>query len=183
MKDSLETLIHEIMKAKREYDRLAFDEERPHELGPPASPQQIARLEGILGKPLPPSYRAFLELHNGWSHYDGGAKLLAIEDHDSKWVRERLLELARGFEGVSPSPFETGAIPVLLGTNEHNFLFLDPSKVRKNGEMDFVMYDYTEEEDRFKDFTSYLRDDLEVMRRLIEEEKNGRPDEEEDEEE
>jgi hypothetical protein len=48
--------------------------------------------------------------------------------------------------------------------------------------MDFVMYDYTEEEDRFKDFTSYLRDYLEVKRRSIKEEKHGRPDEEEEDE-
>ena len=180
---SIETLIREIMAAMREYDRLAFDKERPHELGPPAPPKQIAKLEGILGTSLPPSYRAFLELHNGWSHFDGGAKLLAVEDHGSKWVKERLLEFARGFEGVAVNPFEIGAIPVLLGMNEHNFLVLDPRKVRKNGEMDFVMYDYTEEEDRFKDFTSYLRDDLDVRRRLIAEEKHGTPDEEEDEEE
>jgi len=140
-------------------------------------------LEGFLGKSLPPSYRAFLELHNGWSHFDGGAKLLAVEDQESKWVKERLQALARGFEGVAPNPFDNGAIPVLLGRDEHNFLVLDPRKVRKNGEMDFVMYDYTEVEDRFKDFTSYLCDDLEVIRRLIAEEKHGTPDEEEAEEE
>src|SRR3954453_21247224 len=115
MKDdtSLETLIRELMEAMLEYDRLAFDEERPHELGPPASPKQIAKLEGILGKSLPPSYRAFLELHNGWSHFDGGAKLLAVEDHESKWAKERLQAFARGFEDVAENPFEIGAIPVL----------------------------------------------------------------------
>lgn len=175
MKDDtlLETLIREIMEAKLEYDRLAFDEERPHELGPPASPKQIAKLEGILGKSLPPSYRAFLELHNGWSHFDGGAKLLAVEDHEGEWVKDRWETFANGFEDieVEDNPFEIGAIPVLLGPDEYNFLVLDPRKVRKNGEMDFVMYYYSEEEDRFEDFTSYLQDYLEVKRRSIEEER------------
>ena len=190
MKDDtlLETLIRELMEAKLEYDRLAFDEEQPHELGPPASPKQIAKLESLLGKSLPPSYRAFLELHNGWSGLDGGAKLLAVEDHGSKWVKERLGTFESGFEDaedfedveVKENPFKIGAIPVLLGTDEYNFLVLDPRKVRKNGEMDFVMYYYLEEEDRFKDFTSYLRDHLDVMRRLIKEEKHGTPDEEEE---
>jgi hypothetical protein len=117
------------------------------------------------------------------SQFDGGAKLHAVEDHGSKWVKERLQEFACGFEEVEENPFKIGAVPVLLGTDEHNFLVLDPSKVRKNGEMDFVTYDYSEEEDRFKDFTSYLRHKLEVTRRLIEQEKRGTPDDEEDEEE
>ncbi len=140
---SLKALIREIMEAKLEYDRLAFDEERPHELGRPATPKQIGKLERILGKPLPPSYRTFLELHNGWSHFDGGAKLLAVEDHGSKWVKDMLVMFKNGYEDVGENPFDTGTLPVLLGPDVHNFLVLDPTKVRKDGEMDFVMYDYT----------------------------------------
>jgi hypothetical protein len=52
-------------------------------------------------------------------------------------------------------------------------MILDPRKVRKDGEMDFVEYDLTEEQNRFKDFVSFLRSKLESTRRLIEKEKKG----------
>ena len=112
----LQKLIHELAEVKREYSRLAFDEEDRMMLGEPASPSQIAKLERRLGKPLPPSYRAFLELHNGWELFDGGLNLLSVEDQDSEWVQEWLKMLAMAFKAVDEeNPFETRAIPVMLG--------------------------------------------------------------------
>ena len=167
-------LIKELAEAQLEYDRLISDEEEEHELGLPASSKQIAKLDSILGKPLPPSYRSFLELHNGWGDFDGGAKLLSVEDQRHKWVKERLKELGELlFEDDSKNPFLNGCIPILLGEDENNYLVLDPSTVRKNGEMDFVMYDYNQEEARFNDFTSFLQHSLKVMQALIKEEKFG----------
>jgi SMI1 / KNR4 family (SUKH-1) len=178
-----ETLIQTLAEAMREYDQLAFDEEYPHDLGPPATAEQIAKLEKILGKPLPPSYRDFLKLHNGWSDFHGGAKLLAVEDHGSKWVKQRIKEIGDlFFEDDSDNPFQQGMLPVLLGKDENSYLVLDPSVVRKNGEMDFVRFDYSQEEKRFKDFTSFLHNESKVMQELVEEERDGlsEDDEEED---
>ncbi len=170
----LNKLIAELAEAKRELDRLTLDEENVPELGKPCSARQIATLEGILGKPLPPSYRSFLELHNGWKSFDGDAKLLAVEDHGSGWVKERVKGLGFLFqEFESEDPFKEGAIPVLLGKKERNFLVLDPRTVRPNGEMDFVSYDLTEEEDRYKSFTSFLQDALKLTRELVKDEKEG----------
>jgi SMI1 / KNR4 family (SUKH-1) len=118
MKDQvdLQKLIHELAEAQREYDRLVSDEEDEHALGPPASPKQVAKLEDIVGKPLPPSYRAFLELHNGWDDFAGGAKLLSVEDHGRAWVKKRVKDLGDlFFENDSKNPFLNGAIPILLG--------------------------------------------------------------------
>lgn len=179
----LQKLIHELAEVKREYSRLAFDEEDRMMLGEPASPSQIAKLERRLGKPLPPSYRAFLELHNGWEHFDGGLNLLSVEDQDSEWVQEWLKMLAMAFKAVDEeNPFETRAIPVMLGEGDHSSLALDPHTVRPNGEMDFVKYDFAEVNNRFKDFTSFLRNDLEVERQLLEKEKKGTPAKDEEDE-
>ena len=41
----LQKLIHELVEVKREYTRLAFDEEDWMKLGEPATPKQIANLE------------------------------------------------------------------------------------------------------------------------------------------
>jgi len=179
----LQKLIHELAEVKREYYRLAFDEEHPMKLGEPATLKQIAKLEQRLGKPLPPSYRDFLELHNGWEHFDGDLNLLSVNDQDSDWVKEWLKMLAMAFEEVGEeNPFDKGAIPVMLGEGEHRFLILDPRTVRPDGEMDFVKYTFAEAEDQFEDFTSFLRYDLEVEHQLIEKEKKGTPDEDEEDE-
>jgi hypothetical protein len=43
---------------------------------PKASPQAIAAAEARLGHELPPSYRAFLAEHDGWTRFYDGASLL-----------------------------------------------------------------------------------------------------------
>ena len=178
----LQKLIDDFADAFRERDRLLFDEEYPHEPGKPSSPKQLAMLEQILGKPLPPSYRAFLEHHNGWSDFAGGAKLLAVEDQRSEWVKKRILDFTTLFneEKDVENPFKQGAIPILLGEDEKSFLVLDPRTVRPDGEMDFVQFDLTEEERRFKDFTSFLEHKLKLTQEIIDDEKHGTPDETEE---
>lgn len=175
----LHDLIADLAEAFRQRDRLVFDEEYPHELGRPCSRSQLAMLERILGKPLPPSYRAFLELHDGWDKFVGGAKLLAIEDHGAAWVKKRLEDLDTLFyeEQEVKNPFSEGAIPILLGEDERSFLVLDPRTVRPNGEMDFVQYDLTQEERRFGDFTSFLQHKLKVTLEIIDDQVKGFPDE------
>ena len=178
----LQSLISELLEALRRRDQLLFDEKYPHELGEPCSPRQIAGLERILGKPLPPSYRAFLELHNGWKKFVGGARLLAVEDQESAWVKKRLEDLDTLFfeDEEAENPFKHGAIPVLLGEDESSFLVLDPRVVRQNGEMDFVQFDLTEEERRFEDFSSFLQHKLNLTREIIDDQTKGSSDEKEE---
>jgi len=182
MKDrkNLEELIRSLGEAKREYHRLAFDEEHIPELGPPASPAQIAKLERLIGKPLPPSYRNFLELHNGWKDFSGGASLLAVEDHESEWVKEKIRYWSDLFEDDSKNPFAKGAIPILFGEDENHFVVLDAETVQEDGEMEFVDYDYTEEHQRFNDFTSFLKYDLKIAKQLIDNQRLGIPTDEEE---
>ena len=171
----LQKLIDDLAAAKRELDGLMFDEEYPHELGEPCTPEQITKLEGILGKALPPSYHAFLELHNGWRNFNGGAKLLAVEDQTSSWVEKRKEDLDELFyeDEDNENPFNNGAIPILLGEDESDYLILDPNSLHQDGEMIFIAYDYTEEEERFTDFSSFLQQQLDLHLEMIEDEKRG----------
>lgn len=173
---SLPQLIEELAEALRVYDRLAFDEEYGHPLGKPCTARQLTALEKRLGKPLPPSYRNFLELHNGWGDLSGDAKLLAVEDHDSEWVKEHLADLAEVYADLGQeNPFAKGALPVFLGEQSDQALYIDPDTARPDGEMDFVALDIVTEEARFPDFTSFLANKRDLLRRLIDEEKNGIP--------
>jgi hypothetical protein len=182
-KDDLRSLVATISEALRERDRLVFDEEIPHELGSPCSRDQIRALEKRFRAPLPPSYRAFLELHNGWDKFQGGAKLLAVEDHGREWVAQKkqfwsnLWEPSRSGE----DPFEVGMIPVLFGEDTNSFLVVDPRTVRNNGEMDFIMYDNMREERRFEDFTSFLAHKRRLLQQQIDDETKGIEEEDDDE--
>ncbi len=179
----IKTLIHELIKAKREYCRLVSDREPQFELGEPCTPKQLAMLENIIKKPLPPSYRAFLELHNGWDGFDGLTKLLSVEDQKEDWVISRVKTLSSLFGAYADEdPFKEGAIPVLIGRDEPVFTVLDPRKVRKNGEMKFVTYELTQEQDDFPDFIAFLEDDLAVTQELIKEEREGIVDADDEEE-
>jgi len=161
--EDLRALLDELFTIKGDYIRLAFHEEHWMERGEPATAESLLALEKRIGKPIPPSYRAFLELHDGWKHFSGGVHLLSVEDQSSDWVREWLGMLDMAFVAIKePNPFEHGAVPIALGEGEHSFLLLDPSSSRSDGEMNFVAYYFGEIQDTFEDFTSYLLRDMEI---------------------
>jgi len=167
-------LICQIAEALRDYDRLAFDEEYEHKLGEPCKKTQIDILEGKLGRPLSPGYKLFLELHNGWENFAGDAKLLSVEEQDSELVAERLLDMEELFpEFDQENPFQNGALPIMLGEDSNQVLYIDPTSVRPDGEMDFVLLDITTEEHRFPDFTSFLAYKLNLLNKMIQNENYG----------
>ncbi|MGZ9932638.1 SMI1/KNR4 family protein [Streptomyces sp. NC-S4] len=55
---------------------------------PPASEERIAAMEQRLGRRMPPSYREFLEVSDGWRHAGGFVRLLAgtadVRRHDNE---------------------------------------------------------------------------------------------------
>ncbi len=180
-KSPVAKLIFQIAEALRDYDRLAFDEEYEHNLGKPCRKKQIDILEGKLGSPLSPSYRLFLELHNGWENFAGDAKLLSVEDQDSDLVAERLADMEELFpEFDQENPFQNGAVPIMLGEDSDQVLYVDPTSVRPDGEMDFVLLDITTEEHRFPDFTSFLAYKLNLLNKMIQNENNGVEEDDED---
>lgn len=174
LRAEIKKLIDDFIEAKVEYIRLRFDRDYAAQLGKPCSSEQIAVLEGFLGKPVPPSYRAFLELYNGFESISGNRSLLAVEDQGAGWVQVELENIGDLFEEFGDdNPFEKGAIPVELGQDARGYLVLDPRKVHENGEMDFVKYDFTQEQDRYGDFVSFLRSKVEMMQGLVEDEREG----------
>lgn len=173
-KNALQKLIDGLAEAKRELDKLTLDEELSHDLGDPCTPRQIAGMERIAGGKLPETYQAFLELHNGWSDFAGSAKLLAVEDHESEWVKMRIKELGYLFEEFeTEDPFKLGAIPILLGRREQDSLLLEPSAKATDKERGFLAFNITRKERRYKDFSQFLEFDLKLTQKLIANEKKG----------
>jgi hypothetical protein len=68
---------------------------------PAASQGAIEKAEARLGRPLPPSYRAFLERHDGWPRFFDGASLLGTAN----------LGL-RKYEDLARAAFEAAETPI-----------------------------------------------------------------------
>jgi hypothetical protein len=169
----LAELVAALRDAFREQDELLFDEEYEHKLGAACTASSIDAVEQRLRRRLPPSYRAFLMRHDGWTRFTGDAVVLSCADFFADWVRRRVAALSALFFERGPDPFERGAFPLVLGEDARTFLVADPTTVRDDGEMDLILYDLTRESRRFPDFVAFLRYKLEVVRAIIESERNG----------
>lgn len=68
---------------------------------PAASDIALSRAEERLGRPLPPSYRAFLRLHDGWPRFFDGASLLGTANIGH-----------RQYEDLARAAFEAAETPI-----------------------------------------------------------------------
>lgn len=122
----------------------------------PAAPERIAALETRLGAPLPPSYRAFLEVTDGWRWAGEFVELLApaervgpvreltpsVHEDLTMWEREDLdAELDDEDEDEEEEEdqeeYESArwnrAVQISL-TGDQTWLLLDPGDVDEEGE-------------------------------------------------
>lgn len=107
---------------------------------PPATERQIAKYEQYLGLRLPPSYRAFLELHNGYEWLAFPGHMLAIEEvmpegdyyDDIKEWKTVMAEAGLGdaLDGVVVAYLD----------QPNNWAYLDPNRPGVNGEFDLALH-------------------------------------------
>jgi len=130
----------------RAYASIGLEDEQL--LGPPASIEDINLLEKMCGHALPPSYRAFLCLHNGWRMVDGVSDLLPVQEMltgpTAKKVRKWQACMAEEGETALAEGLVVG-----FGTTAPVCYVLDFSRVDSDGEckvircekIDFFEYD------------------------------------------
>jgi hypothetical protein len=157
--DRLRVLVprfYEVETAYTKANDLFDDQTFAESTKPPATEEQIAALEAQLGKPLPPSYRAFLALWNGASFgFGGGADILGTADHARPHIQNTINDKRTLFtEFESRDPWGEGAIPFVVGDSRVVILFEAP--VRADGEMDLVSYYLTGEEHRDRDVVEFF---------------------------
>lgn len=70
------TLLGDIQRVQREIMRVAPYRDFGLRPNPPATGAAIVEAEKRMGRPLPPSYRELLMLHDGWPRFYDGATLL-----------------------------------------------------------------------------------------------------------
>jgi hypothetical protein len=135
------------------------------QLGPPASATQLQALETALDRKLPPSYRQFLAMHDGWRMVNGAMDLLSVAEllggprHD-KIVRWQKQMLTSG-DTVAANSLVIGASDITPTK-----LLLDPDTLTEGGEWLMVHY-HKGPEDRYLSFLDWLEGSAQGFRELL----------------
>lgn len=144
VKDVVQRLVDHIgqlRRVKKTYEDLEL---RPL---PPASSQEISAYERDLGLTLPPTYKAFLELHNGYSGLTIPGSMLSIRSvrPGGEWfekIKDWKVETARY---GSAQVLDGIVIASMDGPNQ--WAYLDPNRPTKNGELIVVSWEPDDSEE------------------------------------
>ncbi|MFD5338763.1 SMI1/KNR4 family protein [Streptomyces hawaiiensis] len=134
---------------------------------PPASEERIAAMEERLGRRMPPSYREFLQVTDGWRHAGGFVWLLAGTE-DAHW-HDNASELADTFEEYleeDAGPEERREADIwrrglqLDVESDAIYVLMDPEDVDEDGE--WAVYTWASwraaPPDRYANFLAFMRD-------------------------
>lgn len=165
LKASLRTLIDKITQLAAEMDQLTgWDIERS--LGSPASPAQVALIQKAAGFELPPDYRTFLELHNGWQGFSGENALLSAEQMTGGPMASSVAETKEIQREVS-DPAVNGFV-INASESGSDIAYIDPATLRPDGTADVVRWDpRMREYKRFPSFMAYLAGQVDLFERRI----------------
>ncbi|MGW0832063.1 SMI1/KNR4 family protein [Streptomyces prunicolor] len=169
-------------EARGEADEAA---RRTRRLGfPPASAERIAAMEERLGRRMPPSYREFLEVSDGWRHAGGFVTLLAGTE-DARWHTNES-GLADEFEEYldeDSSPEERRQADLwrralqLDVESDVTYILMDPEDVDEDGE--WAVYTWAswraEPPERHANFREFMRDMHREFHRLRAHRSDGEP--------
>lgn len=135
------------------------------ELGPPASEESIQALEVRLNVSLPPSYRIFLKLHDGWRMAGAAIDLLSLEDMLAGPRAERIRRWQKT-EGEAGDHMAANGLVIAEGAIGPTKLILDTSTVDASGEW-LLVRNHKGPEETYESFLAWLEDSVEMYRFLL----------------
>ncbi len=140
----------------------------------PASEDAIVRLENILGRHLPPSYRSFLLMQDGFPELDGETNLLSVNEM-ILMAQGYSTELLNKIAQVSGDDAIRGYI--VFGASDQStsaFLF-NPTEKNKGGEWSVVEYDEVEGLDStYESFLFFLKESTKEAQEAEQEASEGK---------
>jgi SMI1 / KNR4 family (SUKH-1) len=164
--DLIQSAVKEGRKARSAYyANIVLEDEQ--ELGGPAPEAQLVNIENRVGRRLPPSYRTFLSLYNGWRMISGAIDLLSIEEmlggpraeQVHKWQQEAV---RNDYEAITVRSLVIG-----LGEITATRILLDPETIGPDGEWALVLYDRGEAEE-YSSFIEWLEASVAIFRDMVE---------------
>ena len=158
------------MEARAEYYG-AIDLPNGQQLGPPVEPSKLLQLEERTGLVLPPSYRTFLSLHDGWRMVDGATDLLSVQEM-LEGPRQR--KIKKWQEQARRTGDSVAANSLVIGSSDitPTRLLLDPESMDSEGEWRVVQHHKAEEYD-YPSFLDWLEESAEDFRQLAREERES----------
>lgn len=139
LKDRIQHAVEKgILSRRSYYNAIKLPDEQ--KLGAPAAEEKLAQLEAKLEKQLPPSYRQFLELYDGWRMAFGGVDLLSVEEMLSGSRADRV---AKWQPEAAAAGDAVAARSLVIGFSEATSikLLLDLDRTDENGEWEMVGHD------------------------------------------
>jgi predicted DNA-binding WGR domain protein len=158
------------------------DDKKRYQLYPRASEREIAAHEKQLGRKLPPSYRHFLRMHNGWLGYWGDSALLGVpKPYNAPYWRyiKRDLRDSDGYldeDDEGPDYFHAAdVIPISCDLNG-GFVAFDMTRINKRGEPSIIDCMRTNGcvDNRFDDFVAFLELRISCAKKWIQRNKQKR---------
>jgi cell wall assembly regulator SMI1 len=174
--DRVRRAVEEGVQARSAY-YASIDLDDLQKLGAPAGEPLIRRLEAKLGQNLPPSYRAFLLLHNGWQMVDGVTDLLPVEDLLGGAKAEKIEAWQRKADKSTDPVAAKGVVIGWADANQTRIL-LDPSDATDDGEWRLVQH-YKDEEAEYDSFIHWLEESVNEYQEMVESGDMPPPDEDE----
>jgi hypothetical protein len=162
-KETVAALVDRIAKQLAELDAVS-GEALPHQLRPPAKPDQIAQFERRRGLALPEDYKDFLLMHNGWEGFNGESALLSLEEMTAGPIFDGHREL----QSELASNGQTGPSQGLVfeGSYGTQVSYFDVAKMKAGGNLDAVFWNI-KEIDRQPSFTEYLESYSKTLSEMI----------------
>ena len=147
MKEKLAELIQELHSA---LERLSKDPDYDHVIpkaGTPASPEEIKALEAQFGRSLPDSYRAFLELHNGYDFLAYPGPMLSVQQLQAGSEWDQRIQNWKKDTARYDQPELLDALVVGNLGSSNQWVYLDPNRPSKKNELTVVDFDPEQSDD------------------------------------
>jgi cell wall assembly regulator SMI1 len=152
--NAVATAVKEAYKARSRFYS-AMSEPDEQRLGAPAPEVSVRGLEKALGLMLPPSYRAFLLLHDGWKMVDAATDLYSCSElistaGDPRTKKWRKIAVDHG------DSFANSGIVIGGSKFSASKYLLDPLRTNGVGEMPVIEYDKGGIEETYDTFLEFL---------------------------
>jgi cell wall assembly regulator SMI1 len=160
-KELIARLIADLVAKLKRVSRLEDYEDIVPRPNPPATVRTISEYEKRIGLKLPSSYRAFLELHNGYDWLAFSGSFLSVQDvcPGGSYYKE-IVDWKKSSARYGLGEVLDGLVIAHLG-QPNNWVYLDPNRKSDKDEMVVVKWNPSSSQE-YPDLIGFLRQRIEL---------------------